>query len=214
MTKATRRGRAAVGGNAIALLQLAGCAQCRRALVLRRPRRRALVDVRQHRAGCRGQSGGRVELLSLLDVHAASAAGGVFRRRCLPPVLRRDTARQSGRDAGPAADIRDLRTARSSGARFRRASSSRTIFPASRPTGSASKAKPTSGSSRGLSLSLDASASRIRDQLALPRRDATPEEVLLRLRQLSSGFETRAEIGLTYQFGSRFASIVNPRFGQ
>ena len=58
---------------------------------------------------------------------------------------------------------------------------------------------------RGLSLSLDASASRIRDQLALPRRDATPEEVLLRLRQLSSGFETRAEIGLTYQFGSRFA---------
>jgi hypothetical protein len=67
---------------------------------------------------------------------------------------------------------------------------------------------------RGLSLSVDASASRIRDQLALPRRDATPEEVLLRLRQLSSGFETRAEIGLTYQFGSRFASIVNPRFGQ
>ncbi len=67
---------------------------------------------------------------------------------------------------------------------------------------------------RGLSLSLDASASRIRDQLALPRRDATPEEVLLRLRQLSSGFETRAEIGLTYQFGSRFAAIVNPRFGQ
>ena len=67
---------------------------------------------------------------------------------------------------------------------------------------------------RGLSLSLDASASRIRDQLALPRRDATPEEVLLRLRQLSSGFETRAEVGLTYQFGSRFAAIVNPRFGQ
>ncbi|HXG87033.1 MAG TPA: hypothetical protein VNJ02_01760 [Vicinamibacterales bacterium] len=67
---------------------------------------------------------------------------------------------------------------------------------------------------RGLSLSLEASASRIRDRLSLPRRDATAEEVLLRLRQLSSGFETRVEFGFRYQFGSRFASIVNPRFGQ
>ena len=67
---------------------------------------------------------------------------------------------------------------------------------------------------RGFSVSLDVSASRIRDQLSLPRRDATPEEVLLRLRQLSSGFETRLEFGITYQFGSRFSSIVNPRFGQ
>jgi len=67
---------------------------------------------------------------------------------------------------------------------------------------------------RGLSLSLEASASRIRDRLSLPRRDATAEEVLLRLRQLSSGFETRVEFGIEYQFGSRFASIVNPRFGQ
>ena len=67
---------------------------------------------------------------------------------------------------------------------------------------------------RGLSLTFEGSASRIRDQLSLPRRDATPEEVLLRLRQLSSGFETRIELGVTYQFGSRFAAIVNPRFGQ
>jgi hypothetical protein len=67
---------------------------------------------------------------------------------------------------------------------------------------------------RGLSVTFEGSASRIRDQLSLPRRDATPEEVLLRLRQLSSGFETRIELGITYQFGSRFAAIVNPRFGQ
>jgi hypothetical protein len=67
---------------------------------------------------------------------------------------------------------------------------------------------------RGLSFTMDASASRIRDQLSLPRRGATPEEVLLRQRQLSSGFETRVDLGITYQFGSRFASIVNPRFGQ
>lgn len=67
---------------------------------------------------------------------------------------------------------------------------------------------------RGLSLSVEGSASRIRDQLSLPRRDATPEEVLLRLRQLRSGFETRFEFGIEYQFGSAFAAIVNPRFGQ
>jgi hypothetical protein len=67
---------------------------------------------------------------------------------------------------------------------------------------------------RGLSANLEASASRIRNQLSLPRRDASPEEVLLRLRQLQSGFETRLEFGLEYRFGSRFAAIVNPRFGQ
>lgn len=67
---------------------------------------------------------------------------------------------------------------------------------------------------RGLSVNLEASASRIRNQLSLPRRDASPEEVLLRLRQLRSGFETRLQFGLEYRFGSRFAAIVNPRFGQ
>jgi hypothetical protein len=67
---------------------------------------------------------------------------------------------------------------------------------------------------RGLSLSLEASASRIRDQLSLPRRDASPEEVLLELRELRSGFEVRLEFGIEYRFGSRFAAIVNPRFGQ
>jgi hypothetical protein len=67
---------------------------------------------------------------------------------------------------------------------------------------------------RGLSVSLEASASRIRDQLSLPRRDATPEEVLLRLRQLQSGYEFNVSFGIEYQFGSAFASIVNPRFGR
>ena len=67
---------------------------------------------------------------------------------------------------------------------------------------------------RGFSVNLELNASRIRDQLSLPRRNASAEEVLLRLRQLRSGFETRLELGLEYRFGSRFAAIVNPRFGQ
>ena len=67
---------------------------------------------------------------------------------------------------------------------------------------------------RGLSLNVEGSASRVRDQLSLPRRDATEEEVLLRLRELQSGFEVDFSIGLTYTFGSIFNNIVNPRFGR
>ncbi len=67
---------------------------------------------------------------------------------------------------------------------------------------------------RGLSVSAEVNASRIRDQLSLPARGATPEEILLRLRQLSSGYEYSFSFGLTYTFGSIFSSVVNPRFGQ
>jgi hypothetical protein len=66
---------------------------------------------------------------------------------------------------------------------------------------------------RGLSLELEGSTSRIRDQLSIPRRGVTPEEVLLRLRRLRSGYEYNLQIGLTYTFGSIFNTIVNPRFG-
>lgn len=67
---------------------------------------------------------------------------------------------------------------------------------------------------RGLSVAGEVSASRIRDQLSLPARGATPEEVLLRLRQLESGYQYRSSLSLTYAFGSIFSSLVNPRFGQ
>ncbi len=66
---------------------------------------------------------------------------------------------------------------------------------------------------RGLSLNLDAGASRIRDQLSLPRRDATPEEVLLELRELQSGYDLRFQFSVSYSFGSLFNNVVNPRFG-
>ncbi len=67
---------------------------------------------------------------------------------------------------------------------------------------------------RGLSVSLEGSASRVRDQISLRRRGATQEEILLRLRELQSGYEYDFSIGFTYSFGSIFSSIVNPRFGQ
>jgi hypothetical protein len=67
---------------------------------------------------------------------------------------------------------------------------------------------------RGFSVSAEINASRIRDQISLPRRGATPEEILLRLRRLQSGYEYAVSFGVTYTFGSIFSSIVNPRFGQ
>lgn len=67
---------------------------------------------------------------------------------------------------------------------------------------------------RGLSLGAELNASRIRDQISLPARGASPEEILLRLRQLRSGYEYNFGVNITYSFGSIFSSIVNPRFGQ
>lgn len=67
---------------------------------------------------------------------------------------------------------------------------------------------------RGLSIGAELNASRIRDQISLPARGASPEEILLRLRQLRSGYEYNFGVNITYSFGSIFSSIVNPRFGQ
>jgi hypothetical protein len=47
-----------------------------------------------------------------------------------------------------------------------------------------------------------------------PRRGATPEEILLRQRQLRSGYDYDFSLSLTYTFGSIFSAMVNPRFGQ
>ena len=66
---------------------------------------------------------------------------------------------------------------------------------------------------RGLSLSLDGSASLVRDQLSLVKRDATDEEILLRRRALATSYRYSARVGLSYTFGSIFSSVVNPRFG-
>ena len=67
---------------------------------------------------------------------------------------------------------------------------------------------------RGLSISFDGSISRIRDQLSLPRREASDEEILLRLRELQSDYRVGFDISVRYTFGSLFNNIVNPRFGR
>jgi len=65
----------------------------------------------------------------------------------------------------------------------------------------------------GLNLEIGGSASRVRDQLNVAARDATPEEVLLELRELGTDYRYDVRLGLSLTFGSIFNSVVNPRFG-
>jgi hypothetical protein len=67
---------------------------------------------------------------------------------------------------------------------------------------------------RGLAFTVEGNVSRLRDQISLPRRGATEEEVLLELRELRSGYQYGLSFGVTYTFGSIFSAIVNPRFGR
>ncbi len=66
---------------------------------------------------------------------------------------------------------------------------------------------------KGLSLSIRGDAAYIQDQLSLPKADATPEEILLKQRQLATQFDYSINIGFSYTFGSIYNNVVNPRFG-
>jgi hypothetical protein len=65
---------------------------------------------------------------------------------------------------------------------------------------------------RGLRLTLYPTYMLIRDQIALPKRGSTPEEILLRQRQIRTAYRYFASIGLSYRFGSGVQNVVNPRF--
>jgi hypothetical protein len=66
---------------------------------------------------------------------------------------------------------------------------------------------------RGLTLNFNGSYSRINDQIYLKKGAATPEQVLLRQRQLATGYRYSGSVGVSYSFGSIFNNVVNPRFG-
>jgi len=65
---------------------------------------------------------------------------------------------------------------------------------------------------RGFGLDVQASFSRVRNQLYLAAGEVSDEEVLLRLRQLQTGYRYRMEVGFSYQFGSIYNNVVNPRW--
>jgi hypothetical protein len=66
---------------------------------------------------------------------------------------------------------------------------------------------------RGLSFNVGGNYSHVRDQLALPRRNLTREEILLRQRALATNYNYFIFGGISYRFGSPFSNVVNPRMG-
>jgi hypothetical protein len=66
---------------------------------------------------------------------------------------------------------------------------------------------------RGLSFNVGGNYSHVRDQLALPRRNLTEQEILLRQRQLATSYNYFIFGGISYRFGSIFSNVVNPRMG-
>ena len=66
---------------------------------------------------------------------------------------------------------------------------------------------------KGFSLNLFGDYSLIRNQLALPRTELTPDEVLLRQREIATNYRYYVSMGISYRFGSIFNNVVNPRFG-
>lgn len=65
---------------------------------------------------------------------------------------------------------------------------------------------------KGFSFNVYGDYSRIRDQINLRKGGASEEEVLLRQRQLATGFQYFMGFGVTYRFGSIYNNVVNPRF--
>jgi len=64
----------------------------------------------------------------------------------------------------------------------------------------------------GLSFNVNAYAELTRDQLLLPKEGASLEDILIRRRQLASGYSFRVNFGINYRFGSKLNNFVNPRF--
>ncbi len=66
---------------------------------------------------------------------------------------------------------------------------------------------------KGLNAFIMGGGSRIRNQLSLVKGEASLEEIILRRRQLETGYSYFFMFGLSYTFGSIFTNVVNPRFG-
>lgn len=66
---------------------------------------------------------------------------------------------------------------------------------------------------RGFSFNIRGSYELIHDQIYLAKGEATIDEILLRRKELATGYEYRISVGIRYTFGSVYSNVVNPRFG-
>jgi hypothetical protein len=66
---------------------------------------------------------------------------------------------------------------------------------------------------KGFSLEVSGDYARVRDQRNLPKAGASDEEILVRMKELATGYRYFFVVGISYSFGSIFNNVVNPRFG-
>ena len=64
---------------------------------------------------------------------------------------------------------------------------------------------------RGLSLDIEGSAARIKDQIYEALEDIPDEDILLRRKELGTDYRYSVDIGFNFTFGSVFNNVVNPR---
>jgi hypothetical protein len=64
---------------------------------------------------------------------------------------------------------------------------------------------------KGFSFNVGGNVQRLRDQLYLPKGEASAEEILVRQRQLLTGYRYFMNFGISYSFGSIYNNVVNPR---
>jgi hypothetical protein len=67
---------------------------------------------------------------------------------------------------------------------------------------------------KGFSFNVFGEYEKINDQISLPKGQASTEEVLLRVRQLATGYSYFMAFGISYSFGSIFNNVVNTRFNR
>lgn len=66
--------------------------------------------------------------------------------------------------------------------------------------------------SGGLSFNVFVFGNYLRDQIYLPKGQASLQDILTRQRQLATNFSLFSFFGITYRFGSKLNNFVNPRF--
>ncbi|MFO7951348.1 MAG: hypothetical protein R6U91_00860 [Bacillota bacterium] len=66
--------------------------------------------------------------------------------------------------------------------------------------------------SEGIFINFTGGYSAIHDQVSIPRRGASTEDILLRRQQLETTYDFHTNFGISYTFGSRYSNVVNPRF--
>jgi hypothetical protein len=53
----------------------------------------------------------------------------------------------------------------------------------------------------------------VHDQLALRKSEVSLDDLLLRRKELATGYSYSLSVGFSYSFGSVYSNVVNPRFG-